>query len=102
MWLEDKANACREHLASEGVALSWEDFETVICDFNVQRDGRYYPGRHLAALREEIDEIEEPDHSLLLEVFMKIVPEPWCHIAPGIDKEKLKQYRDTGYIVDAP
>lgn len=98
-WLNDKARECRDLLHSEGIDLSWEDFETVICDFNVMRDGRYYPGRHLAALREEIDEIPEPDRSMLVDVFSEVIPSPWNAIAPGIDRDLLAVYRDTGKLV---
>lgn len=98
-WLEARAVETRDHLAAAGVDLAWEDFETVICDFNVMRDGRYYPGRHLAALREEIDDVPEPDRSTLLDAFTRVVPAPWASIAPGIDKALLSVYRDTGRIV---
>lgn len=101
-WLDDRANECRDYLAANGVSLSWEDFETAICDFHVMRAGRYYPGRHLAALREEIDEIEGDDHAMLLAAWYRIVPEPWCDIAPGIDKAKLPLYRDTGLVRSMP
>jgi hypothetical protein len=99
-WLNFWAIESRDWLASEGVTLSWEDYETVICDFNVMRDGRYYPGRHLAALRGEIEESSARD--LLLLHFQEVIPAPWCWIKPGIDKAKLALYRETGHIVDAP
>lgn len=99
-WLDEHAHRCRQHLADEGIELAWEDFETVICDFNVMRDGRYYPGRHLAALREEIDEIaDRDDRAMLLDLFEAIIPEPWNRIPPGIDKQLLAAYRDGGAIV---
>ena len=99
-WLNDVAAHARHYLAERGVDLEWEDFETVICDFNVMRDGRYYPGRHLAALREEIDGIKDPDHQAILEAgWMAVVPEEWRTIGPGIDKALLPLYRDTGAIV---
>jgi hypothetical protein len=101
-WLDLRAVECRQMLADAGVSLSWEDFETIICDFNVGRDGRYYPGRHLAALREEIDLIGPPWKDVLMEAWYEYVPEPWCDIAPGIDKEKLTVYRDTGILLDKP
>jgi hypothetical protein len=101
-WLDARAVECRLMIADAGVDLSWEDFETIICDFNVGRDGRYYPGRHLAALREEIDLIEPPWDENLLAAWYEFVPEPWCHIAPGIDKAKLALYRDQGVLVDKP
>lgn len=101
--LDEAALECRRFLAAEGLALSWEDFETIICDFNVMRDGRYYPGRHLAALREEIDSVADPAMRKALDrAWWELVPEPWCAIAPGIDKAKLPTYRDEGLMLVAP
>lgn len=102
-WLNDRAHECREWLASEqGVNLAWVDFETVICDFNVMRDGRYYVGRHLAALREEIDSAPEAWRDPLEAAWLTIVPEKWQGIAPGIDPEKMPVFARTGEIVEAP
>lgn len=102
-WLDARAEECRAFLADGGVPLPWVDFETVICDYNVMRDGRYYPGRHLAALKEEIEvDCPEADRPMLLAAFRSFVPEPWASIAPGIDKTKMPVYRDTGTMVSAP
>lgn len=101
-WLDDRAFECKAELAAEGVDLSWWDFETIICDFNVMRDGRYYPGRHLAALRGEIAGAPPDDREALLAAWAAVVPEPWCGIAPGIERPLLPVYRDTGQMVGAP
>lgn len=101
-WLEEAAVRCLGTLAEAGMPLLWEDFETIICDFNVARDGRYYPGKHLAALRAEIATAPHDDQPMLDAAFRAVVPEPWASIAPGIDKAKLAVYRDTGTIVDRP
>lgn len=101
-WLDERAHECKAMLAAAGVELAWWDFETIICDFNVMRDGRYYVGRHLAALRGEIDECPEEDRDLLLDVFRTMLPEGWRDIAPNIDPDKKPIYRDTGKIIDAP
>jgi Alpha-glutamyl/putrescinyl thymine pyrophosphorylase clade 2 len=94
-WLEWKARECRRHLFDQGVALKWVDFETVICDFNVMRDGRYYPGRHLAALAEEVAGVPT-----LQAAYKQIIPEPWrSGIKPGIDKSLCAVYAQTGRIV---
>lgn len=98
-WLDARAVTLRGRLAAEGVTLSWEDFETVICDFNVMRDGRYYPGRHLAALREEIEGIDdEAGREMLAAAFRRVIPEPWASIPPGIDPALMTVYRDTGAL----
>lgn len=101
-WLDARATETKAYLASEGIELAWEDFETVICDFNVMRDGRYYPGRHLAALTEEIGSLPLLDAELLGAAFDAVIPEPWCSITPGIDKAKLSVYRETGRIIEKP
>lgn len=101
--LNHAAEVCREYLAAEGVELAWVDFETIICDFNVMRDGRYYPGRHLAALREEIDTLPDPaDRALLNDAWASFVPEPWAQIAPAIDPAKMPVYRNTGRMLTCP
>jgi len=101
-WLELVADICRAVLAERGVPLIWEDFETIVCDYNVARDGRYYPGKHLAALRAEIASVPEHDRPLLEEAWHAVVPSPWCDISPGIDKAKLRVYRDSGVLLDKP
>jgi hypothetical protein len=101
-WLDRAATHAKNHLADNGVHLPWEDFETVICDFNVMRDGRYYVGRHLAALREEIEEIDGNDHEILMTSWRRIVPSKWQEIPPGINKEHKTIYRDTGVIRSRP
>lgn len=106
--LDFVADLCRDHLEAQGIPLKWVDFETIVCDFKVMRKGRYYPGKHLAALREEIEEINDGTkrgkhhYDVVLGCFMEVVPEPWDDIKPGIDKAKLVEYRNTGRIIDDP
>lgn len=101
--LDACASHLRDHLAGTGVPLSWTDFETVICDFNVMRDGRYYPGKHLAAITEEIAAVTDPEgQALLRSAFDSFVPDPWRSIRPGIRRELQAVYRDTGRIVSTP
>jgi hypothetical protein len=96
--LEDAAASCRDWLAAQGAALEWWDFETVICDFNVMRKGRYYPGRHLGMLLEEImgapDEWRDP----LFTAWRAVIPYPWNTISPGDRRDMRPIYRDTGRI----
>lgn len=98
-WLDEAAIECKAFLETEGVPLSWLDFETIICDFNVMRDGRYYPGRHLAALREEIDGVTGDLRPPLERAWRFVVPPEWQDIPPGIDKAKLPVYRDSGKLL---
>jgi hypothetical protein len=97
--LERYARQTRGWLARQGVPLAWEDLETVICDFQVMRLGRYYPGRHLAAVRGEIEGMAPADRAVWLAAFRDSILAPWRDIAPGIDKRLLPVYRDTGVIV---
>lgn len=99
-WLDERVNETRAYLADRGVDVSLWDLETLICDFNVMRDGRYYPGRHLAALREEIASItDSTDREVMEEAWRTIVPAKWRSIKPGIDASLLPVYRNTGKIV---
>lgn len=101
-WLDHAAHHAREHLAEQGIDLAWEDFETVICDFNVMRDGRYYPGKHLAALRAEIDDAPPQAREWLLDAWDAVVPAEWADTEPGVKKHLLVHYRDTGRLLDRP
>lgn len=101
-WLEGAAAECRDHLAKAGVPLPWVDFETIICDFNVMRKGRYYVGQHLAALRDELDHAPADDRAVLNTAWHAVVPEPWDGIAPGVNKEHRGVYARTGRILHDP
>lgn len=96
-WLDERAEETQELLVRNDVYLPIWDFETVICDFHVMRHrGRYYLGKHLAALREEIELVPEPAHTVLLDSWHAVIPPPWNRIAPGVDKTLLKTYQLTG------
>ncbi|MFD7157946.1 hypothetical protein ACFV9C_25315 [Kribbella sp. NPDC059898] len=99
-WLEHHAEVCRAELYAAGVELKWVDFETVICDFNVMRKGRYYVGQHLAALRAEILSAPADDRPTLEAAWNVAIPAPWSGIAPGVDKALRGAYRRTGAILD--
>lgn len=102
--LDDAANITRDYLFGEGIDLSWLDFETVICDFLVMRRGRYYPGRHLAALRDEIWTLPDPaDQEMAKEAWYRAIPAPWADIPLGGIQDRLQPvYRATGQIIDNP
>lgn len=105
VWLDACAWHAMRLLDRRGVRVKVVDFETVVCDFHVMRAGRYYPGRHLAALREELHACSHrwpADRAALSAAWYAVVPAPWATITPGIDKRKLAVYRDTGRIITAP
>jgi hypothetical protein len=101
-WLNDAALDAKTFLKDEGVDVVWEDFETLICNFNTMREGRYYPGRHLAGLREELDQCPTADKAVLDAAWERTVPPGWRDIRPGTDKGKGRVYRDSGRMLDAP
>lgn len=98
-WLSDHAQALKSYLATQGVELSWWDFETVICDFNVMRKGRYYPGKHLAMISEEIEGMPEPERSAFRAAYREVIPEGWRDLPPGADAELARSYARTGRIL---
>jgi hypothetical protein len=98
-WLELAAHACLSFLNTTGVPLTWVDFETVICDFNVMRKGRYYVGKHLAALSAEIDSAPAEDRPALRTAWRAVIPAPWSDIPPGVDKSLHDHYRRTGQVL---
>lgn len=94
--LEEIAIECKNYLYARGINLTWWDFETVICDFNVMRKGRYYPGKHIAMLREEIMTLKEPAHSRLRAAFDSVIPTKWQEVPA--DKSLGQIYMNTGAI----
>jgi hypothetical protein len=97
--LDDAAARTKAHLADNGVDLPWWDFETVICDFKVMRRGRYYPGRHLGMLREEIVHAPPQWRGHLEDAWDAVIPAPWRYVQPGDRKDLRPVYRATGRIV---
>jgi hypothetical protein len=97
-WLDGMAVECREYVAGQGTRLEWWDFETVICDFNVMRKGRYYPGKHLAMISAEIREVHGEIGRAAQDAFDTVIPEPWRGIKPGADKVMAAHYASHGKI----
>lgn len=99
-WLAARAAQTKSLLAAEGVPLSWWDFETVICDFNVMVKGRYYPGKHLAMISEEIANLPEAGgwRAAWTAAYRSVVPAPWRDLPPGVSKDLCRAYARTGII----
>jgi hypothetical protein len=100
--LDEWARETRGLLAHQGAPLTWWDFETVICDFNVMRKGRYYPGKHLAMIAAEIGTLPDPWRPAATAAYRKAIPDGWRDIPPGADKALARTYRDTGRIPTPP
>ena len=94
--LEETAIKCKAFLEKEGIPLSWWDFETVICDFHVMRKGRYYPGKHIAMLRDEIESLSDPGRSTLRSALEEVIPEKWITV-PN-DKSLWALFKEQGKI----
>lgn len=97
-WLSERAAECRQMLADQGVPLTWWDFETIICDFNVMRKGRYYPGKHLAMITEEIEGLPPALRTPLTAAYRAVIPPAWRDLPPGVDKALCQEYARTGRI----
>jgi hypothetical protein len=96
--LTDWAHTVKAEMAAAGVPLSWWDFETVICDFNVMAKGRYYPGKHLAMISEEIAGLPDQWRPAWTAAYRSVIPTPWRDLPGGVDKELCRAYATTGRI----
>lgn len=97
--LNEAAEDLQARLSLEGMEVSFVDLETLVCDFKVMCNGGYFVGRHLTALKGEIQ------GNLLLEsAFEKVVPPDWRAVPPGLDMDpKLRgHYKRTGEIFKGP
>jgi Alpha-glutamyl/putrescinyl thymine pyrophosphorylase clade 2 len=97
-WLAERAHETRQVLADAGISLSWWDFETVICDFNVMTKGRYYPGKHLAMISAEIAALPERWRGAYTAAYRAVIPDGWRDIAPGVDRHLCREYVTTGRV----
>ena len=97
--LDKAADWLRGHLAGQGVNVPFVDLETLVCDFKVMRHGGYFVGRHITALKGEIE-----GNELLMYAFNKVIPEPWAAIPGGLDMDPGLRgfYKRTGIILTSP
>ncbi len=97
--LDAAADHLRGYLAGQGVEVPFVDLETLVCDFKVMRKGGYFVGRHITALKGEIE-----DNELLQYAFNKVIPAEWAAIPGGLDMDpRLRgHYRKTGHIINTP
>lgn len=93
------ANDLQARLSLEGMDVPFVDLETMVCDFNVMRNGRYFVGRHLTALRGEVQGFEMLEYA-----FSKVVPKEWADVPAGLEMDPVlrKHYKTTGEIFQAP
>lgn len=99
--LDQWACYARDYLAERGTPLEWWDFETVICDFGVMRKGRYYPGKHIAMMQEEITKLDQSGSGWGFHVRQSLDRVTWPEFAAdrrGVDKRLNSHYRRTGEI----
>ena len=97
--LDHWAEMLKHRLYRCGVDLEWWDLETVICDFNVMRKGRYYPGQHLAMIRQEIQNCPLKWQRILQQCLDDAIGAPWSRVQAGVDKGLARCYRNSGKIL---
>lgn len=98
--LDEAADYLQAYLSDQhGLDVPFVDLETLVCDFKVMRHGGYFVGRHITALKGEIQ-----GNELLEDAFYKVIPAEWAAIPGGLDMHpKLRgHYKHTGHIITTP
>jgi hypothetical protein len=102
----------RRALADRGLPLSWEHLETVLCNFNSMRQGRYYVGHDIDEMQTQILAAIERNHfpgdqgrDQLQELILarrEALPERYLGEYNGrrtIDHDRMVEYALTGRIL---
>lgn len=103
--LNQEAEVLHNYLMSEyGMIIGIEELETVLCDFHSLSSGRYYVGKDIDEMQEQIHAQETPTRRFteLWQARRAALPPRYlgeCHGRSGIDRERLKAYRDRAEIV---
>lgn len=90
----------------QGRRLTWEELETILCNFNSLRRGRYYIGHDIDELQEAIDQAVflDPSDKVLLEQARSLalpreyLGEHWGR--RGIDRKRMSAYQKGGVLLD--
>lgn len=95
----------RRQLGDRGVPLTWEELETILCNFNSMRQGKYYVGHDVDEMQSQIQTAEHlhpDDKALLWAARQQVVPREYLGETngwSGIQKGRMKAYKDRGEIV---
>lgn len=87
-----------------GVTLTWEQLETVLCDFHALVDGRYYVGHDIDVMLAQLSRPGVPSEisNRILKARSKAFPAEYrgeLEGRTGVDSDRKKVYRDTGVIL---
>lgn len=98
---EDLRDRLRER---EGLDLSWEELETVLCNFGSLLKGRYYVGHDIDELQERLDApfLDPADRDLLFTARREALPAAYLGELGGwhgVDADRKRVYASTGMIV---
>lgn len=93
-----------EKSGPSGRLLSWEELETLLCNFNSLAKGRYYVGHDIDEHLRDIQLLDEPDRRVWLDARAAcFAPEMLGEVGgwSGIRHERLTLYRDRRVIAPA-
>lgn len=106
--LEDKAVELRQFLRQNRVPVSWEQLETLLCNWNSLCSGHYYVGHDIDELQHQIIMAPGlPDfwESRLWEARAEALPHQYLgekHNWIGVQKWALTQYSSNGHLLPLP
>jgi hypothetical protein len=110
-YLNEAAQQLKDWMENEGNwqdDLDWEALETILCNFNSLRKGKYYVGHDIDELQQRILEasgqqwLKFPWSSFLWQARSKALPHAYLgeeHNWRGIQKERMRAYLDKKVIV---
>lgn len=98
------ATVLRSHFHQAGVPVTWDELETILCDFHSLAHGRYYVGHDIDEMLERIHRTDLPAEALDALLAARRAAFPAAYLGElggweGVDKERNRAYRDTGRIL---
>jgi hypothetical protein len=89
-------------LTARGIGLGIDNVETLLCDFNSLRNGRYYVGHDTDLMLERLDGAPDWAAVMLLDAREAALPHEYLGELggwPGVDRPRCRVYRDTRAIL---
>jgi len=89
-------------------ALDWETVETILCNWNSVRQGRYYVGHDIDELQDQMERatfLSQEDASDLLNARANALPDDYLgewHDWSGVSKSRQRAWIDAGLVVIRP
>ena len=100
--LNQCAQVLRSDCSAAALPLSWEQLETVLCDFNSLQKGHYYVGHDIDQMQEQLIRLESPLEQALYQARAVALPKTYLgeqHGWHGIDRARRTIYQSTQQIV---